>query len=259
VLFASNNHGLRRVPAAGGSVDPVTERDASLEETYHDCPVFLADGRHFLYLGYSETKSENRVLYAGALDEKKRTRLMPSESCAAYAKPGFVLYPRGTKLIARPFDAAGLQFTGEAVSIVDDVATYSNGEVAAFAVSDGGTLVYRKAAPEANRSLVWADRNGRISDPIGAPIQPGAGPDGREIYYVAPSGDLMAVAVTGVDSTFTVGKSSTLFRAPIDVASPGKPYDISADGTRFLVLTPTLRSSPPITTVLNWSTLLKPN
>ena len=69
----------------------------------------------------------------------------------------------------------------------------------------------------------------------------------------------MAVAVTGADSTFTVGKSSPLFRAPIDLASPGKPYDIAADGTRFLVLTPTLRSSPPITTVLNWSTLLKPD
>ena len=91
--------------------------------------------------------------------------------------------------MARPFDAAGLQFTGEAVAIVDDVATYSNGEVGAFAVS-GGTLVYRKAAPEANRSLVWVDRNGRISDPIGAPIQPGAGPGVR----LSPDHALLNVA-----------------------------------------------------------------
>ena len=45
----------------------MTERDASLDETYHDCPVFLPDGRRFLYLAYSETKPENRAVYVGSL------------------------------------------------------------------------------------------------------------------------------------------------------------------------------------------------
>src|SRR5204862_5243633 len=171
------NHGLRQVAASGGPVSDVTERDASLDETYHDCPAFLPDARRFLYLGYSENKPENRAVYISWLDSKTRTRLMASDSCVAYAAPGFVVFPRGQTLMARPFDASALKFTGDAVPIAENVATFSNGELAQFAVSDGGTLVFRKASiSEANRSLIWMDRNGKASEPIGAPIQPSAGP-----------------------------------------------------------------------------------
>src|SRR5258706_13128497 len=102
---------------------------------------------------------------------------MTSDACVAYAEPAFLLIPRGRTLLARPFDARGLRFTGEAVPIADDVATYSNGGLAAFAVSGGGTLVYRKGAEsDANRSLFWMDRNGKAGNPLGAQIQPATGP-----------------------------------------------------------------------------------
>ncbi len=180
ILFASNEHGLRYVSASGGPVTTVTERDASLDETYHDCPVFLPDGRRFLYLAYSETKPETRAVYVGSLDSNARTRLMTSDWCVMYAKPGFLVFPQGQTLMARPFDARGIKFLEDAVPIVDGVATNPNGEVAAFDVSDGGTLVYRKATPlETTSSLIWADRNGKISDPVGASIQPGGGPTMR--------------------------------------------------------------------------------
>ena len=61
--------------------------------------------------------------------------------------------------------------------------------------------------------------------------------DGKEVFYIAPSGMLMAVPVSG-ESTFTTGTPSPLFqihgRAPIsstDVFS----YDVAKDGNRFLV------------------------
>jgi Tol biopolymer transport system component len=195
ILFASNEHGLRYVSASGGPVTTVTERDASLDETYHDCPVFLPDGRRFLYLAYSETKPENRAVYVGSLDSNGRTRLMTSDWCVMYAKPGFLVFPQGQTLMARPFDAGGIKLFGDAVPIVDGVATNPNGEVAAFDVSDGGTLVYRKAAPlETTSSLIWADRNGKISDPVGASIQPGGGPTMR----LSPDGKRVAFN-TGID------------------------------------------------------------
>ena len=446
ILFASNEHGLRRVSASGGEVVPVTERDTTLDETYHDCPVFLPDGRHFLYLAYSTAKAENRAVYIASLDSKARTRLMPSDSCATYAAPGFVLFSRGRTLMARPFDAQELKLTGEAVAIADDVTTFSNDELAAFAVSDGGTLIYRKlGVPETTRAIVWIDRNGRMSEPIGATIQsgnplvrlspdnkfiafsasveskpddiwvhdlqrnirlrltsdpaldhlpvwspdgsqlmfdshrsgrgsaifqvpangavaerlfiqpegnlnngvndwsrdgrflvlqrsPNAVPpwslwglslggerklfvyktsaadnagsrlspngrwlayttnesgtsqvvvqpfpdpsggkwqvsttggshptwrrDGRELYYINSAGDLIAVEVT-TELAFAIGKSTTLFRTALSLGTPGFPYDPAADGTRFVFSVPSGNTTPPITTILNWSSLMK--
>ena len=100
------------------------------------------------------------------------------------------MFPRGQTLMARSFDASSLKFTGDAAPIAEDVATFSKGELAAFAVSDGGTLVYRKAAlPEANRSLIWIDRNGKAGNAIGAPIQPLSAlfvrlsPDGKRAVF----------------------------------------------------------------------------
>jgi eukaryotic-like serine/threonine-protein kinase len=200
ILFASNNHGLRSVAASGGPVSAVTERDASLDETYHDCPVFLPDGKHFLYLGYSEKKTENRAVFVGELGTRTRTRLMASDSCVAYVQPGFLVYPRGRTLVSRPFDAGGLRFTGEAVAIVEDIATYSQGEMAAFDVSDGGTLVYRKTGQsDANRSLVWIERSGRTSAPLGeirlGNVSIRLSPDDKRVAYAA--------ATEGADDIWT--------------------------------------------------------
>jgi Tol biopolymer transport system component len=98
-------------------------------------------------------------------------------------------------LLARPFDAEALKFTGEAVPLADDVVTFAGGEVAAFDVSKD-TLVYRKGAQsESARTLVWIDRTGKASNPIIEPIQPVTGPvirlssDGKRIVFSTPIGD----------------------------------------------------------------------
>jgi eukaryotic-like serine/threonine-protein kinase len=399
-----------------------------------------------LYLAYSVSKPENRVVYIGSLDSTTRTRLMPSDSCVTYAAPGFLLFSRGRTLMARPFDAQELALTGDAVAIADDVATFANDELGAFAVSDGGTLIYRKVGvPETTRTLVWIDRNGKVSEPIGAPIQSGTpvawlspdnrfiafstsvegrpddiwthdlqrnirlrltadqsvdhlpvwSPDGsqlmfdshrsgkgsaiyqvpangavaeklffdpegnlfnaltdwsrdgrflvfqqsanaappwslwglplfgerkpfvyktsaadnalgklspngrwlaytttesgtsqvvvqpfpdpsggkwqvsstggshsiwrrngRELYYINSAGNLVAVEVNA-ESAFAIGQSTTLFRTALGLATPGFPYDVSADGMRFVFAIPIGNTTPPITTILNWSSLMK--
>ena len=79
-------------------------------------------------------------------------------------------------------------------------------------------------------------------------------PDGREIYYLTPSAELVAVSVNA-DSTFAVGKSTTLFRAPSSIAVLGSPYEAAADGQRFLFAVPPANAIPPMTMVLNWTSL----
>ncbi len=61
--------------------------------------------------------------------------------------------------------------------------------------------------------------------------------DGKEIFYIAPSGMLMAVPVNG-ENTFATGTPSPLFqvhgRAPIS-STDVFTYDVAKDGKRFLV------------------------
>lgn len=60
--------------------------------------------------------------------------------------------------------------------------------------------------------------------------------DGREIFYLAPQGTLMATSVNGVGTTFEAGLVQPLFQTNI-LRPPYRAYDATADGQRFLVNT----------------------
>jgi DNA-binding winged helix-turn-helix (wHTH) protein/Tol biopolymer transport system component len=79
--------------------------------------------------------------------------------------------------------------------------------------------------------------------------------DGKELYYIAPDGVLMAVPVSARDTEFTAGVPSALFQTRrvgggASVVGRSQQYDVAADG-RFLVNTE-VGSAPPITLLINW-------
>jgi hypothetical protein len=83
--------------------------------------------------------------------------------------------------------------------------------------------------------------------------------DGRELFYVAPDRKLMAVPVSA-GTLFEFGTPKPLFQlSGQDVAGYRTPYDVTADGQRFLVSLPLddTGAAPPITVVLNWNAGLK--
>ena len=61
-IIFSDGDVILQVPAKGGEAKPLTRLDASRGETTHDFPVFLPDGRHFLYTIHSGEKGERRHL-----------------------------------------------------------------------------------------------------------------------------------------------------------------------------------------------------
>jgi Tol biopolymer transport system component len=85
--------------------------------------------------------------------------------------------------------------------------------------------------------------------------------DGRELFYVAGDGTLMAIPVTGTASTFEAGAAQALFQTRRPVARGPlifTAYAPSADGQRFLVNRLAADVPPlPITVVLNWAAGLK--
>jgi eukaryotic-like serine/threonine-protein kinase len=80
--------------------------------------------------------------------------------------------------------------------------------------------------------------------------------DGKELYYIAPDGKLMAVPIKSTATTFELGAAIPLFETHV---TGFFPYDVAADG-RFLLNTvkeDAAASASPITVVLNWTSGLK--
>ena len=79
--------------------------------------------------------------------------------------------------------------------------------------------------------------------------------DGKELFWLAPGATLMASMVNGEGSTIEVLSTSTLFAAR---ANGDFPYDVAADGQRFLVISAVEDpGASGIAVVVNWPALLK--
>jgi Tol biopolymer transport system component len=144
IVFGSAK-GLQRVSAEGGNAEPATALETG--ETGHFWPNVLPDGRHVLYLAWSDDPAK-RGVYLGALDSKERTRLISAETNAFYATSGardaaagYIFFHRQDTLFAQPFDAAKLAFSGDAAHVADGVRTGTAGR-GVFDVSGNGVLLY---------------------------------------------------------------------------------------------------------------------
>jgi len=170
ILFTpASDSPLWRVPAAGGRPSAATALDATASETAHAFPVFLPDGRHFLYRAIGAMSG----LYAGSLDSPERTRIL-DDAVNVQFSDGALLYLRDTTLVARQFDASRLTFSGDEVALAERVwvpttALRPLGQpTGAFSSANTGVVVYQSTA-SAGSQLVWFDREGKPVGVLGDP------------------------------------------------------------------------------------------
>jgi serine/threonine-protein kinase len=77
--------------------------------------------------------------------------------------------------------------------------------------------------------------------------------DGRELFYVTPDRILMSVDIATSGSGLHAGTPRSLFKLPFGYNQEATPWDVSADGNRFLIAVPLEENSrTPFTVVLNW-------
>jgi Tol biopolymer transport system component len=86
--------------------------------------------------------------------------------------------------------------------------------------------------------------------------------DGKELFYSALNGMLMAVTVAEQANEIKLGAPRALFQLPsigFSAGAQGGPniYDAAASGQKFMTATATNRSSQPLTLVVNWTADLK--
>jgi Tol biopolymer transport system component len=190
ILYGVAGSGLWRVRDSGGTPVQVTIVDPSRRESQHSEPIFLPDGRRFLYHRTSANE-EHHGIFVGSLDvaaaDQSGERLLASSSGAVFVPlgDGVILFRRENTLLAQRFD--GTRLLGDPIPVVDSVgASFTMGW---FSASPTGTLVYRTArSGEQNAELVWVDRSGTRVGQIGpaAPYQNTLqlSPDGRRVVAV---------------------------------------------------------------------------
>lgn len=182
ILFSSRSN-IYSVPDTGGTPALVLASDPARQEAGFGAPQFLPDGRHFL-LVKTETISHRLSLEAGSLDSKQVEDLASVGSDALYVPPGYVFYLDQSTLMARPFNAKALRFTGPAVPAVQNVGSYTGSTYAYFSVSAAGVLAFQSVPSGAINRLAWDSRAGQKLGAVGQPnlyTNPALSPDGSRL------------------------------------------------------------------------------
>jgi len=148
--------------------------------------------------------------------------------------------PKATPFIESPFDKAQARISPD-------------GRWITYATNDSGMYqIIVQSFPDPN--------GGRWQITAQGGIEPKWKRDGRELYYLALDGKLMAVPVNA-GATFQAGSPSVLFQTPLLLNRGQSPrdrrYDVAPDG-RFLIAVPTSTAptQTPVTAVVNWTALL---
>jgi len=217
IVFSFNNSILRQKLASGEGDETELLRTSSASSLFANS--WSPDGRFLLYATYVATPSNT-----GNLD----LLVLPGDD-------------------SKPVPFAQTSFN-------EDQGRFSpNGRWVAYVSSQSGLseIYVREFATEFSGGS--ASRGGSVLVSHGGGTLPRWRGDGRELFYLAPDGKMMAVEVIAGDE-FQVGTPTALFQTPAGAVVG----DVTADGKRFLLLTPVGPSaSVPFTVVLNWSEELK--
>ena len=170
IIFAPNpSVPLYSIPTSGGVPAPLTVLNASRRENSHRWPSALPDGKHFLYYARttaSGAEDEGDAIFVASTDMKVNRLLVHASSNAMYAS-GYLLYARGTDLVAQRFDTGSLELSGDAVTVAEGVSFDESTLHGLFTVSQNGILAYQTGAVQLGSRLEFCDRSGRPTRVLG--------------------------------------------------------------------------------------------
>jgi eukaryotic-like serine/threonine-protein kinase len=162
--------GLYRISASGGTPIPISTPDVSRGENTHRWPMFLPDGRHYLYLAANVTGgSDPDGIFMGLLDSNEKRFVVKTSTNAAYAAPGYLLFYRDKTLFGQRFDLNKFELTGEPKAILTEIQYLPRIARTVFAVSDNGVLFVQKSSEASFSRLAWFDRKGNEIGVVGTP------------------------------------------------------------------------------------------
>jgi serine/threonine-protein kinase len=231
---------LSAVPAAGGTPRVVTTLPKGDQMT-HRLPLFLADGRHFLFTE-GHGSDVMGALLVGDLESAATRRVSDLPSNVALSE-GRIFYVRDGAVFAQPVTAAG-DLRGTPVSLLPAVETWPFKFLGNFSVV-GKTLVY--VAPQGQeRQVLWFDPATRVVTPLirSASIRSAElSPDGLRIlldrtsaesqlvdaWIYTPANDSWTRLTTHPDFSYTMAWSPDGDRVALKAARDSITHVLDAD------------------------------
>jgi serine/threonine protein kinase len=165
IVFAPRpDSALQKVSDSGGTPIAAT---VLVPGEAHRGPVFLPDGRHFLYRAKMDRGTG--LIYIASLDSTDRKLLLNVDSGTYVYTQGHLLFVRGTTLMAQPFDARHLALAGDAFPIAEriQIQNATGPGFGLFSASSSGVLAYQTGIGTTDTQLVWFDRTGKQVGTLG--------------------------------------------------------------------------------------------
>ena len=282
--------GIFRVEPNAGSA-PVQVTTVAADHTTNRWPVFLPDGKHFMYLASNHSSAEasgRNGIYFASLDGKENHFVIPAESNAVFAS-GHLIWEQGGSLLAQAFDPSNGKVSGDTTPLAAEVGFQASTWRAAFDANENGTLIYQPGLGLNNGKLILFNREGK-STPVNDTnpyVDIRISPDGRKAAGLGTgaSHDIWVLNLdqgTRVRFTFgyasdgmawsadskyiyysTVGKTSRIVRKAVEGSAtettvyenstPVHVADVSPDG-RYLLVEQAYDKIPVTTVIVDTTT-----
>jgi len=224
----------------------------TLDDATHDCPTWSPDG-HRLYfgaqLGPVNWQIRRKPLQGANSDEilfQSETPVCPQavspdeKELAFFADNGLRM-----RVLSLSGDKRATELTGTPRGTFHAQWSPDGGSVAYVVATEIEAALYAQTYPD----------TGHRWQITAAGAHPKWRSDGKELYYLAQDGKLMAVDVNAGSGYKAMQSSRTLFPTEVNALELTRhPYAVSRDGQRFLFASPVRDGGPaPITVVLNWA------
>jgi hypothetical protein len=181
VFNTTTNSGLSRVSAAGGHPRPIAQLGP--QELSHRFPVFLPDGRHFLFT-ITKAFGSSHIAVA-ALDNPTPILLVSEAFDPAYTRDGHIWFVRNRAVFAQTFDSVSMTVGGIPVAVATNVGYNAVNYHADYSVANDGTFAY--AVDAGREELTWIDRMTGHREPVTNDESIGfnwtVSPDGERLAY----------------------------------------------------------------------------
>jgi hypothetical protein len=243
---------------------PLTVLDRRSGEGSHRWPQGLPGGHAVLFTcGIDGAPFDDASIDVVSLATGERRRLVENGAYGRYAG-GRLFFVRGGRLLAVAFDSAALTVHGTPTVVAPGVRYDPRNGGSHYAVADGGTLVYRPAAPRPyDRHVAWVDAAGRLARITDKPRpfrEPRLGPAGQRVALRI--GDERASDLWILDTkTGSLTRSSFGLAPHRPIWTPdGRRVTVSAEvGGRWQLLTLTPGGTGAATVVWEGPYRLYPN
>jgi eukaryotic-like serine/threonine-protein kinase len=217
-------------------------------------PVWSPNGNVILYRSFSSSLSLRRKNANGSGDEQTLPQLPGNKVPYDWSRDGhFFIFGQRNDLWILPVTP-----DGNPAGDPHPYLTTPFGEGSGRFSPEPSPHWIAYASNESGRPEIYVqsfpEPHGKFQISTGGGNYPEWGPGGRELFYVSADNKLMAVSLKLGENSVEPSTPRTLFALPAVDPRNINPYDVIADGQRFLVR---VTQPPVLNLIVNWPALLK--